>query len=105
MQLSHILKRMKIVQVGMDASPDVLREAQNAGLQQMIKRAMRVEFYRQPLTSHGIDSATLTVGDLPRLPCTYKEDLRRCRTERRWLRPLHRRTGLSLWLPGTRRAG
>jgi phenylacetate-CoA ligase len=59
------------------APPEVLREAQNAGLQQMIERAMRVEFYRQPLTSYGLASATLTVDDLPRLPCTHKEDLRR----------------------------
>jgi hypothetical protein len=39
------------------APPDVLREAQNAGLQPMIERATRVEFYRQRLASYGIDSA------------------------------------------------
>jgi Metallo-beta-lactamase superfamily len=59
------------------APPAVLREAQNAGLQQLIARAMRVAFYRQRLASHGLDAAPLTVDALPRLPCTHKEDLRR----------------------------
>ncbi|HSR68261.1 MAG TPA: phenylacetate--CoA ligase [Acidobacteriota bacterium] len=54
-----------------------LRKLQDARLIEMVRRADRVSFYRQRFRQAGLKVEDIgSVDDLPKLPCTRKDDLR-----------------------------